>query len=211
MTASDISLSLWDFGRYVVAPYAAKAGMIRKLQEREAEGYNRAADFYRAVREGTRIVFNTDPNAPEQLLDIPQKVKNKNRREHAEVLVRSMLQAWKDRDATFFWPPSSEWTGDGVRVRVQFDLGMRTSDGSFLVRNWYYGPEPSRQLLDVCLAVMQAARFDKWRPEWVPAIWVVRRDGLETPRPGSAYGFGLAAERVSLGRMWELVEQESQQ
>ena len=208
MMASDISLSLWDFGRYVVAPYAARAGVIRELQVRQAEGYSRAADFYGATRDGVRRVFGVDPFVPEKLLEIPKKIKNKSRREHSEVLVQSMLQGWADRGAASFRPGRSEWTGDGVRVRVPLDLGMKTADGSYLVSNWYRGSEPSNQLIDVCLAVMEAARSDRWHRTWIPAVWDVRRDALITPRRGEAYRIGLAAERTGLARMWELVSED---
>lgn len=205
--ADQIEVNLWNFARYVVSDYEGRIRLINKLLDQKESGYHRKRDMYRAIREGTRIAFNTDPaTALDEIQKIPLGVNNAVWRKHTALNAEALAQGWKDQQASFFWPPPTDWCGDDVRVTVVPDLGMRTPRGEYIVRNWYNGREPSQELTDVCLAVMELARPRTWPSSWTPAIWDVRRDDLRTPRQPPNFSLGLAAERGGFGGMWKSIQ-----
>jgi len=196
-------ISLTDFVDIVVKSGTPKATKVVQIKQRQ--DYEPAADFYKPLREfivgthrkgGSRFV-PAEVLAP---LTDPKKLAN------YPAAVDGYLRWWGSKHLSWFEPPTGVFSGHGVDVAVNPELGLVVNGVPHVIKLYFKADPLSKLRVDIVTHLMEVALGSRPADAKSMAVLDVRRAKLVcSATPSPRVHAALTAELAYVAALWELL------
>lgn len=169
-------ISLTDFVDFAISTPPSQLTKVRQLCNRGA--YDPRFDFWKALREGVHE-FHQKGNRLDLVLVGLKDAKKLNR--YPSSIKTYEKFASKQKDLSWFKPPSAVWRYGGLNVRVNPELGLDIGGKKYVVKLYFKDEKPTKQRLKVVFEMMRIALL--LDATIVSAVIDVSNGKLMVPKP----------------------------
>lgn len=139
------------FMDFVSKAGTTKVTVVRGFKKGE---YGPAMDFYKAVREA--IVDVHAGGKPKTALDLVLGgLKDPKKVAHYPPIVAGHKKFWGKRKLGWFKPPKADWTGGGLTVSVNPELGLEIDGVPHIVKLYFKEPRLAKKSLPIMTRLLE--------------------------------------------------------
>jgi len=146
------NISLTDFVDFAISTPPSQLTKVRQLCSRGA--YDPRFDFWKTLREGVQEFHEKGKKLDGVLVGL--KDAKKLKRYPSSVKTYGKFVS-KQKDLSWFKPPSAIWSYGGLNVRVNPELGLNISGKKYIVKLYFKDEKPTKQRLKVVFEMMRIA------------------------------------------------------
>lgn len=196
-------VSFTTFLRFLSAQPVTRLHVVRDAMDRYSEDYSPAKDYWRLLR--NRIVEYERSGLPRDHLSGYHEQVGLRKSGNYQTAIEDYLR-WRGRKALqWVEPPRWHWESDGLRVRVNPELGFRVDDALQVVKLYFEGTPLRARRLGAALHLLSTGAAHGDIPI-LPSILDVRRRRLfvATPLTNEA-ALLLRSDARHFVSIWELL------
>jgi hypothetical protein len=163
---------LADFVDFVIRAGTPKLTKVREIKTRP--DYSPAVDFWKTLREAL-VEFHKNGKSFDNLAGTIADPKKIRRYPDA---IRAYKKFSKNKQTTWFEPPSAVWNAPDLRVKVNPELGLQYNGQDFIAKLYFKAEVLSQRRLAVVLQMMKASLGAKAGLSGVMAVLDVNKSRM---------------------------------
>jgi hypothetical protein len=191
-------ISLTDFVDFAISTPHTQLTKVRQICSRGS--YDPRFDFWKTLREGVREFHEKGKKLDSVLVGL--KDAKKLKRYPSSVKTYEKF-ASKQRDVSWFKPPSGIWSYGGLNVRVNPELGLEIAGKKYAIKLYFKDEKPTKQRLKVVFEMMRIVLLDA---TIASAVIDVSNGKIIVPKPMAEDLLPLLeAQALSFVHLWKAV------
>lgn len=170
-------LSLTDFVEIVSAAGTTKYSKVRQIKHRPP--YHPAFDFYKPFRDHV-VELHRAGHPKRRVPDVLPTLTDTKKQTTYPELVNEYTRWWGRKTLGWFEPARDHWSGHGIDVRVNPELGLEVNGVPHVIKLYFKPTALAKPRVQIILHLMDATLAQQSPPNAVMAILDVRRNRLIT-------------------------------
>ena len=200
------NISLSDFVDYISKAGTSKFTKVKEISRRD--NYHPAFDFWKVLRDSIVELHKNkyDKNELDKVLnDLTDKKKIKRYPE----LIKKYKSFLGRKKIEWFDPPYEEWIYNGLRIRLNPELGLEINGKLYVLKLWFKAEKLSKNKAELILLLMNEKLKTRKFDEVNFAVLDVGNNKLFESTNLTSSEFSLIeAEALSFMKMWNSLNEE---
>lgn len=150
-----VRISLTDFVDFAISSGTPKLTKVKTVKNRGA--YQPAFDFWKPLREGIVGWHKGGATDKKQLNKILTKVSDAKKLARYAENIKGYKKFIGLKKIAWFSPPKAEWGPQGIKIRVNPELGFKFSGRRYFVKLYFKKESLSKRRVEIILLLMSSA------------------------------------------------------
>lgn len=195
-------ISLTDFVDIVSTSGTPKFTKVRKVKNRPP--YAPGADFYKSLRD--RIVEVHQKGLEyKDLQNLLKSLSDRKKAINYPILLNGYRRWWGRKKLKWFAPHQGLWSGHGIDVRVNPEIGLEFNEKLYLIKLYFKADKLSKTRTDIITHLMETC-LGAQSSDIIMGVLDIRNSKLLCPTvPISGLSVALDGELAYISALWEKV------